>query len=198
MTAALDVVTVFHNDRNHDWAWQLHDMLVEHETPSRLTFNLVDNSIVNRGFAKACNLGAAKGDAPLIGFLNPDAQISGPFLDDVIEAFGDPAVAIAGNDFGKPEREVRAWGLQHWVCGAAMFVRRTFFEEVGGFDERYVWSFEDTDLCRQAEDAGRIVRPMSLPIEHESPAENSAEDARYKRANFALAHAAYYAKWRWR
>lgn len=196
MSAEVDIVTVFHNDRNFAWACELQEQLNEHEPADRFTFTMVDNSVVNRGFSKGSNLGAAKGEAPIIGFLNPDAQIDGPFIDLVSEALEQPNVVITGCDFGKPLREVRAWGLGRWVCGAAMFVGRPFFDEVGGFDERYTWSFEDTDLCRQAESAGQVVKPIALPIRHDSPAENSPEDTRYKQTNFALAHAAYYRKWR--
>ena len=34
-----------------------------------------------------------------------------------------------------------------WVLGAALAVRRTAFEEVGGFDESYEMYFEEVDLC---------------------------------------------------
>lgn len=37
-----------------------------------------------------------------------------------------------------------------WVSGCCMAVERKFFEEVGGFDERYFMYFEDVDLCRKA------------------------------------------------
>lgn len=41
-----------------------------------------------------------------------------------------------------------------YLCGAALLIRREAFEEVGGFDERFFFYFEDADLCRQITDNG--------------------------------------------
>lgn len=45
----------------------------------------------------------------------------------------------------------RWWGgrtrVVPWVLGAAFAIRRTAFEEVGGFDESYEMYFEEVDLC---------------------------------------------------
>lgn len=43
------------------------------------------------------------------------------------------------------------------VTGAAMFVRRAAFEEVGGFDTRYFLYCEEEDLCKQMSLAGYDV-----------------------------------------
>ena len=36
-----------------------------------------------------------------------------------------------------------------WVLGAALLVRREAFRQAGGFDERFVFYSEETDLCRR-------------------------------------------------
>ncbi|OGJ81602.1 hypothetical protein A3J91_03640 [Candidatus Peribacteria bacterium RIFOXYC2_FULL_58_10] len=51
-------------------------------------------------------------------------------------------------------------GLQRdidWVVGACMFMRRGFYEQLRGFDERFFLFFEDTDLCRRCWDRGKRV-----------------------------------------
>lgn len=44
-----------------------------------------------------------------------------------------------------------------WVAGTAMIIRKIFFEELGGFDEKFFMYFEDMDLCRRIRKAGKKV-----------------------------------------
>jgi GT2 family glycosyltransferase len=61
------------------------------------------------------------------------------------------------------EREGRC----DWVMGAFMLVRRRLFDELGGFDERFVLFSEEVDLGTRARRAGwQIAYLPQLTIEH--------------------------------
>ncbi len=45
-----------------------------------------------------------------------------------------------------------------WVTGAALFIRKDLFHQLGGFDEEFFMYFEDKDLCNRVLNAGRKVR----------------------------------------
>jgi N-acetylglucosaminyl-diphospho-decaprenol L-rhamnosyltransferase len=48
-------------------------------------------------------------------------------------------------------------GQVEWISGSCMLVRRSLLEQIGGLDEGFFLYYEDTDLCRQAWDAGFTV-----------------------------------------
>jgi GT2 family glycosyltransferase len=193
----IDLVTVFHNDTNHAQHLDLQRSLREHEPAGGYRFIAVDNRHNNRGFARACNLGAfhPQATAPLVGFLNPDATVEGPFIADVQAALTGPVV-ITGCRYGKPGPELANWGVADWVCGATLFTRRPWFTSVRGFDEQFVWSHEETDLIRRAQEQGLSCRSIELPIHHQSPEDESPEDLEYKRVQFAQAQRRFYRRWR--
>jgi len=54
------------------------------------------------------------------------------------------------------------------LSGASLLVRRSAFEALGGFDERFFLYHEDFDLCRRARSAGHVVRLVpEAVVEHE-------------------------------
>jgi len=191
-----DLVTVFHNDVNRAQTDELARAVVHH---ADLPFSLhVVNNWGNHlgSYTHAANVGAHAGDSAYIGFLNPDVTIEGAFLGKVSRAFGgNKRLVITGCRFGKPIMEVWGWGLTDWVCGAAFFVTREFFKKSGGFDEQFEWAWEETDLCRKAEDNGHEVRSIELPIRHNSPYVDSPEDAEYKKTHLNIGARKYHRKW---
>lgn len=54
-----------------------------------------------------------------------------------------------------------------WISGAALWLRRTALDRVGGWDERYFLFFEDVDLCRSLEaDGWRIAYEPAGQVMH--------------------------------
>lgn len=190
----IDIVTVYHNENNKRDAFLLGARLHELEG-DRINFVAHSNIEQNLGFAKGCNRGAALGDSQIIGFLNPDVVVKGPFVDQVVDILSDPAVVITGCRFGKPQVELNEWGVRNWVCGATFFVEREWFEKLGGFDERYEWSHEETDFIRATERLGGMVKEAPLPFLHASPTNDNARDAAYKVVKFEEARAVFRGKW---
>jgi GT2 family glycosyltransferase len=54
-----------------------------------------------------------------------------------------------------------------WVPGAFALIRRSLFERLGGFDERFFLYYEEVDLCRRIRDAGyRVQYWPELQVQH--------------------------------
>ena len=145
----------------------------------------------NRGFAAACNQGAAVSTGDVIVFLNNDTLVTGRWLDSLLAPFGDDGVVATGprsNFVSGPQvvkdalydpergselhRFTKEWRDAHRdevtetdrLVGFCLAVRRSAFEAIGGFDEGFgIGGCEDDDLCtRLIEDGGRLL------IAHES------------------------------
>jgi GT2 family glycosyltransferase len=120
----------------------------------------IDNSSSNVGWAAASNAAARRGDAELIAFVNQDLTLTDGWLEPILEAFEtDANLVIAGPRCvdGLPWPRVPI-GLQSWVCGACILVRREFFESVAGFDsERFPHEYAETDLERTAVARGHSI-----------------------------------------
>ena len=136
----------------------------------------VIKSETNLGFAAANNLGASLfKDMDWLAFLNPDAFAEPTWLQRLCEeASNDPQTLVfasrqinaqhpnlldgAGDSLtrgGRPYR--RGFGEDSSkaflkadqvfsACGASMFIHRSIFEAVGGFDEDFFCYLEDIDL----------------------------------------------------
>ena len=142
----------------------------------------------NEGFGAANNRGARSSLGELLLFLNNDTLVQSEILPQIESYFaGRPFCGAAGLQLLNADGSVQystgkfptVWSewrmsrrhnlyaredavLRDWVSGAALVVRRTVFEALGGFDERYFMYFEDVDLCERIWRAGYEIH--YLPV----------------------------------
>ena len=85
----------------------------------------------NGGFAYGCNLGVARGRAPMLLFLNPDARIAAESLDALVTAMrSDPRAALVGprilDDDGSLAWSVRRFPRLRSTFAKALFLHRVW------------------------------------------------------------------------
>ena len=152
------------------------------------------------GFARACNAGAEASRGEFVVFLNNDTFVLEGWLERLLEPFTeDPKVMVTGSRLLYPSGHVQHAGVAfnhlgphhvfvglpgdtpivleqrdyQVVTGAALAIRRSEFERLGGFDSAFHNSFEDVDLCLKVRrDGGRVVYvPTSVAYHFESMTE---------------------------
>lgn len=142
----------------------------------------------NMGFAIANNIGSkiAKGD--YLMFLNNDTYVTPEWIRELISVMEkDDSIAISQSLLLRPDGAIDSSG--DFVTkygrtyssynksnspreilsarGAAMMVRRSFYEDVGGFDEDYFISFEDVEIGWKARILGyRVVMVPTSIVYH--------------------------------
>ncbi|MBK4346465.1 glycosyltransferase [Lacisediminihabitans changchengi] len=128
----------------------------------------------NLGFAGGCNLGVAESSGEFVALLNNDARPDALWVRTAVERFAESASigAVAsrvldweGNLVDYIGSAMTWYGMGYkpdtaeaipatpdlpkdvlFGTGSAMFVRRSVYDELEGFDERYFMFFEDVDL----------------------------------------------------
>ena len=129
----------------------------------------------NVGFGAACNAGAKLAQTPYLLFLNPDATLRPETIEVLVAAarryphksvFNPRILHDDGSlNLRAPSRFLgRAKGTRakrpeadtaiDVLTGAAVFIRREAFEDIGGFDESIFLYFEDDDLSLRLLSAG--------------------------------------------
>lgn len=127
----------------------------------------------NLGFGGGCNLGAAAATGEVLAFVNPDAVVEPGALAQLLQPLSDPEVGIASASvrlLDQPRLLNSAGGAVHYTglgwsigfgapacsfaearevaaaSGAAMAIRASDFELLGGFAEELFLYHEDAEL----------------------------------------------------
>lgn len=153
--------------------------LLSHEYPEHVR---VVSHLDNQGFAAACNSGALDATATYLVFLNNDSIPQPGWLTALVDYIeSHPAAAAVGSKLLYPNDTIQHAGVAicqdryprhiyngfpanhpavnrsrrfQIVTAACMLIRRTLFEQVGGFDTSFRNGFEDVDLCLRLGELG--------------------------------------------
>lgn len=148
-------------------------------------------------FARMCNLGAREARGEILVFLNDDvAPLHAEWLTAMVAQAQRPDAGAVGarllypngaiqhagmaigimNGAGHPQRHTFGSGYWNWwplardisaVTGACLAVRRSVFEELGGFDPLFPVNYNDADLCLRARRAGyRVIYEPAAVLAH--------------------------------
>jgi GT2 family glycosyltransferase len=150
----------------------------------------------NLGFGGANNVAAALARGDYLCFLNPDTKPCVGWLDSLIEGLSqnpEAGIATAKLVLEKDPSTVDAFGntvhisgittCNGWgeassafdhsaevsaASGACLFIKRSLFHRLGGFDERLFLYYEDTDLSLRVRLAGyRCLAVPSAVVQHD-------------------------------
>lgn len=162
----------------------------------------------NTGYAGGNNRGAAEARGKHLVFLNPDTILHAGALEALLAPLEEEtSVALTtacvvymhrqnvintcGNTIhytgltycrgaGRPRDEYQVSTWVDAVSGAAFAIRRSVFEELGGFDERFFMYVEDTDLSWRAQLAGyQCMYVANAVVEHDYYSSYSPNKAYY-------------------
>lgn len=152
----------------------------------------------NLGFLRTCNKASREAVGTYIVMLNNDTNVQEGWLSALLElVLSDPAVGLVGPKLVYPDGRLQeaggivwndgsAWNYGKWdnpdreqyncareadyISGACILLPRCLWEEIGGFDERYVPAYcEDVDLAFEVRKRGyRVVyQPKSRVVHFE-------------------------------
>ena len=148
----------------------------------------------NTGFAVGCNLGVAAGTAPMVALVNPDAIVEPDALRLLCATASEPGIGLATASIRLADRPDRlncagnlvtvtgiSWA-DHFgaaaddfperfdvvgASGAGLAIRRSLWDDLGGFNEWFFAYWEDTELSIRAIQRGwRVVYEPGAVIVH--------------------------------
>jgi N-acetylglucosaminyl-diphospho-decaprenol L-rhamnosyltransferase len=141
----------------------------------------------NLGFGVACNIGARHAKTEYVFFVNPDARLSEQTVSALLDAaqrypqasaFNPAILESNGRHYFKRSSTLlprshympRGWPARDSevsvLSGAAIFVKRSIFEEIGGFDDQIFLYHEDDDLSLRLRGVGPLMFIRGAVLTH--------------------------------
>ncbi|MFN0159027.1 MAG: glycosyltransferase family 2 protein [Bacteroidota bacterium] len=109
---------------------------------------------------------------PVLVFEDGRFQLSAGKLPNVWVEFTDKIVYTLDRQGRGTLSGIFRWLFRHtqrtgWITGACMMVRRSAFEQIGGFDEKMFMYYEDKDICKRIAEAGwQVVYYTGTTVVH--------------------------------
>ncbi|MBN2854211.1 glycosyltransferase family 2 protein [Patescibacteria group bacterium] len=125
-------------------------------------------SPINLGFGGANNLGAKEARGEFLLFLNSDTVVKEDIFTSALNIFRqEDGVGLVSplliTKKGLEQKDAygtwpslknlilrRSGSKIDWLSGCALFIKKSLFKELRGFDKNFFLYFEDIDLCRRA------------------------------------------------
>jgi len=105
---------------------------------------------------------------PRVAIVVPALRLPDGRLQDSVRHVPTPFDLLTRRLRGTESGVIREGGEVPWAVAAFYLVRRSAFEAMGGFDERYFLYFEDVDLCERLRRAGWKIRfDPDVVVRHE-------------------------------